>query len=163
MLTATCLAASLGAAVLHAQARLAFEVASVKRGIGSQSGSSGGFQPGGRYTAINARTDQLLRAAYPETRGDIVGVPQWVFTETHDVVASAGLDASRDEIRLMLRTLLEDRFKLRARASSGRSRTSTRSSSHERMDDWARNSSPRPMCAASRARRCADLPQAARA
>ena len=115
ILTAACLAASLGSASLYGQARLAFEVASVKRGIGSHSGSSGGFQPGGRYTAINARTDQLLRAAYPDTRGDIVGVPQWVFTETYDVVASAGRDASRDEIRLMLRTLLEDRFTLRAR------------------------------------------------
>ena len=114
-LLAACVSAWFSAGVLDGQTRLAFEVASIKRVAGPRTGSSGGFQPGGRFAAINTRTDQLLRTAYSDTRGDIAGIPDWVLFDAYDVVASAGRDATPAEMRLMVRTLLEDRFKLRAR------------------------------------------------
>lgn len=52
--------------------------------------------------------------AYPTTRGDIIGAPDWAFRDYYDVFASAGREATREEMRLMMRALLEERLNLRA-------------------------------------------------
>jgi uncharacterized protein (TIGR03435 family) len=53
--------------------------------------------------------------AYPTTRGEILGAPEWIYRDRYDVLASAGRDATPAEMALMMRALLEDRFQLRAR------------------------------------------------
>ncbi len=54
--------------------------------------------------------DTIIRG-YPPFR--IQGGPDWIDTERYDVRAKAGNpDATREEVRAMLRTLLADRFKL---------------------------------------------------
>ena len=95
--------------------RLTFEVASIKRKPEPVTGGSVRLLPGGRYERISATISTLIELAYPTTRGDIVGAPDWVFSERYDVVASAGREATIDEISAMMRSLLEDRLQIRAR------------------------------------------------
>ena len=123
---ATGLAAALLAAVVASvpaqerapstdRSRLSFDVASIKRSPEPVRGGSLRFLPGGRYERIGGTISALLQFAYPTTRGDIVGAPDWVFSERYDVLASAGRDATQDEIGAMMRSLLEDRLNVRAR------------------------------------------------
>jgi uncharacterized protein (TIGR03435 family) len=51
--------------------------------------------------------------AYDLPDYQVVGGPAWVRTDRFDIAARAGRDASVPDIRRMLQTLLEDRFKLR--------------------------------------------------
>ena len=95
--------------------RLTFEVASITRKAEPISGGSVRVLPGGRYERISATVGGLLEFAYPTTRGDIVGAPDWVFTDHYDVLASAGREVTIDEMRAMMRSLLEDRLQVRAR------------------------------------------------
>jgi uncharacterized protein (TIGR03435 family) len=103
-----------GQVLAQAPTRLSFEVVSIKPLEGRP---SGGFRylPGGRFTGI-VYVSQLLSGAYPGIRavlGDIVG-PDWIFRERFDIAASAGREATNAEMGVMIRSLLEDRFKLRA-------------------------------------------------
>jgi uncharacterized protein (TIGR03435 family) len=111
------LAASVLSSTGTAQSKLSFDVASIKRKPpGPVSGGGFRYLPGGRFTALNVNVSQLLSGAYPGIRaalGDIVG-PEWIFGERFDVLASAGREATREEMGLMIKTMLEDRFKLRA-------------------------------------------------
>lgn len=114
LLAAVLLAVVAGRALAQGPTKLSFEVASIKPLEGRP---SGGFRylPGGRFTGV-VDVSQLLSAAYPGIRaalGDIVG-PDWIFRERFDIVASAGREATNAEIGIMIRSLLEDRFKLRA-------------------------------------------------
>lgn len=97
-----------------AQSSLAFEVASIQRKESPASGGSVRFLPGGRFERINGTASGLLEMAYPTTRGEILGAPEWIYRDRYDVIASAGREATRDEMALMMRALLEERFKLRA-------------------------------------------------
>lgn len=54
----------------------------------------------------------LIRQAYPTEALELVGAPEWVRTEPYDVSARAAGNPTRDEMRLMMRTLLAERFKL---------------------------------------------------
>ena len=114
-LLAAVLVATLAAqALAQPPARLSFEVASIKPLDGRPSGGIR-YLPGGRFTGI-VYVSQLLSGAYPGIRaalGDIVG-PDWIFNERFDIVASAGREATNAEMGVMIRSLLEDRFKLRA-------------------------------------------------
>ena len=75
------------------------------------------MQPGGRYTATNVTLRALVRSAYGvQHDAQLVGGPSWIDTDRFDIVAKAegspSTDVFRDQARLMLRTLLADRFKL---------------------------------------------------
>jgi uncharacterized protein (TIGR03435 family) len=93
----------------------AFEVASVRRNVsGSRKGSSQ-LRPGGRLVVVNENLRSVIRDAYGQGRLEVVGGPTWVDTEAWDIVATAGREVSDEEVWAMLRTLLEQRFKLVAR------------------------------------------------
>jgi uncharacterized protein (TIGR03435 family) len=71
--------------------------------------------PGGRLRIVNAPLRILIRVAYGvQTDDALVGVPEWI--ERFDIVAAAGRDVTLDEMPLLLRALLEDRFKLQVRS-----------------------------------------------
>ena len=104
-------------------AKPAFEVASVKRNI-SEPGFGGaavreGANPTG-FSAVNWTLRQLITRAYE--LGDtifpvmtdrlVTGGPSWVQTQRFDVTARAATEVSPAQVNAMLRTLLEDRFKL---------------------------------------------------
>ena len=93
-----------------------FEVASVKpNSSGPDSAQRAGLQPGERVTMTNVTLRTLIQIAYPGL-SEIVGGPSWVGSgpagDRFDVNAKAEAPASREQLQLMLRTLLADRFKL---------------------------------------------------
>ncbi len=91
-----------------------FEVASVKptqaRGLGANIIPRA--WPGGRFGADHATVDTLLWFAYGVRQDLIVGGPDWVRQEMFEISAKAENDAPADQIRLMVQSLLKDRFKL---------------------------------------------------
>ena len=107
------------------QERVAFLTATVR-----PTQSTGGFgnqrtMPGGHYVATNMVLRNLIRVAYGNAslfrpKEQIVGAPDWIDTEKFDIDAKAASDFVVDpdgvtrQHLAMLRTLLEDKFKLKA-------------------------------------------------
>ena len=101
-----------------------FEVASVKKNMSGDSRASMRTQPGGRFTATNARLKGLIAEAFemaiPPSLIDsrILGGPDWIGTERYDIVAKSSTefqpspDGPSRELLLMMRSILEERFKL---------------------------------------------------
>jgi uncharacterized protein (TIGR03435 family) len=102
-----------GVAGLGAQA-LQFEVASVKPMPEARAPQQAGMQPGGRLFASNAPARLLIRVAYGLEEYQLIGGPDWMNSARFEVSASAGREATRDEMLAMLRALLADRFSLRS-------------------------------------------------
>lgn len=93
-----------------------FEVASVKPNPAPHARGSMGPKPGGRFEASNATPLILITFAYGIGPEFVEGAPDWVRTQRVDVQArSADPDATVDDMRLMLRSLLAERFGLAAR------------------------------------------------
>jgi uncharacterized protein (TIGR03435 family) len=103
---------------LHAQAP-AFEVASVRPNA-SDGTSEIRSMPNGRFTATNASLRALVLRAYGLHESQLVAAPGWITTERYDIDARAAAPpADGPEALLpMLRTLLADRFALRARTET---------------------------------------------
>ena len=91
--------------------RPAFDVASIKRSDPQARGWSYGSQPGGRWSMRNSVISTVIREAYPAESKRLVGVPDWVEREPYDIDAKAEGEASEDRIRLMLQSLLAERFR----------------------------------------------------
>jgi uncharacterized protein (TIGR03435 family) len=86
-----------------------FEAASVKPS--APGGRIGGRGTPGRFTATGLSLRRLIRQAYDIHESQIVGGPEWVETQGFDVNATAG-DQPPGMMRVMMQTLLRDRFKL---------------------------------------------------
>jgi len=92
-----------------------FEAASIKRASSiERGGGSAGLQPGGRYVLTNGPVRVLLTTAYPTPTREVFGAPEWVTYENYDVEARAGRDLQYEELAPLMRSLLAERFKLRA-------------------------------------------------
>jgi bla regulator protein blaR1 len=95
-------------------ARPTFEVASVKF---TRPGTKGGFigvRPGGqRFEASKASLKHIIIMAYNITERQLSGGPNWLESDTFDIDAKASRPTTRDQIYLMVQTLLTDRFKLK--------------------------------------------------
>lgn len=109
---------------IHAQsspapAALTFDVVSVKPNKSGDQRTMIQMPPGGRYTATNIPLRLLLRQAYEVQEFQIVGGPNWLASDRFDIVAKApdGMTGP-EQMRLMLRALLADRFKLVARTET---------------------------------------------
>jgi uncharacterized protein (TIGR03435 family) len=111
---------SLVAAVI--QRPLAFEVASIKPSTQNQFAVMvmAGImpQPGGRLNITNANLRMLIRFAYNIDDSQISGGPSWMDSDHYDIVAKGDSDASRDDLRRMLQSLLGDRFELKVHHDS---------------------------------------------
>jgi len=105
-------------ALAQSSAKPSFEVASVKPNNGDSRGSSLSTQPGGRFTATNVPLTLLVRHAFDLQPSQLVDLPDWASSERFDIAAKAESPVSLDERWLMLRALLEDRFKVRIRTES---------------------------------------------
>ncbi len=101
---------------LHAQAPggtpPAFEVASIKENVSASDNASVRAQPGGRVSVSNNSLRNIIRNAYNVQNYQIIGGPDWINTVRWDINAKAPDDAPPQQLLLMLRTLLADRFKL---------------------------------------------------
>ena len=106
----------LGVGIASGQAP-AFDAASIKPN--REGGASGGIRPlpNGRLNATNVTLEELLRRAYGLLESQVIGGPAWMRSDRFDVVATAGAPPPRgvDDVLLMLRALLQERFHLDAR------------------------------------------------
>jgi uncharacterized protein (TIGR03435 family) len=99
-----------------------FEVVSVKQNKSGGARTLGiGFRPGGGFSASNATLRELVQIAYsrqPFEKRQISGGPSWIDSDRFDIVAQAAdrpgtsAEAFVKSMSEMVRTLLEDRFKL---------------------------------------------------
>jgi uncharacterized protein (TIGR03435 family) len=103
-------------AVLAAQvtAPPAFEVASIKPSKPGTPGAGGldDGPRGNRFTTRSVAVRRLMMRAYEIADWQITGGPKWLDSDRYDIDAKPAHPARREEINLMLRTLLADRFKL---------------------------------------------------
>lgn len=92
-----------------AAAPSAFEAASIRP-------SGGGaidfrFFPN-RFVGTNLTLGQLIEQAYSIQPRELIGGPDWVRVERFNVTAISGAEVGLEQMRLMLRSLLADRFQL---------------------------------------------------
>src|SRR6266699_4795196 len=109
---------STGASPQSAGDAPAFEVASVKltqhgRDANGLSISDVKIASPGRLVATNSSLDECIRWAYDAKEYQIAG-PNWLNSDeaSYDIEAKAPPDTPAKQIRLMMRTLLAERFKL---------------------------------------------------
>jgi hypothetical protein len=112
---AAALVAITAMAVLAQTTRPQFEVASIKP-AGSRGPATMRHLPG-RLTS-NAPLRALMQGAYDLQPFQIVGGPEWIGSERYEVDAKAAGNPDPAHMFLMLQSLLEDRFQLRAHRES---------------------------------------------
>jgi uncharacterized protein (TIGR03435 family) len=126
------LAAAFGAAVLpllsqtSSNKKPAFEVISIRPSapLGTGPIRVGGGARGDRYTMNNATLRMLLQQAYskganagPGGQIQLIGGPSWMESDRYDIQATADCSGgvlSREQLQLMIQSMLEDRFQLKA-------------------------------------------------
>jgi uncharacterized protein (TIGR03435 family) len=87
----------------------AFETASIKESSGP---SLGTFAPD-RFSRNNITLSLLLVYAHQMSEFQIVGGPDWVRERRYDVLAKADSRPTADQMRMMVRRLLAERFSLK--------------------------------------------------
>src|SRR5688572_14728661 len=87
----------------------AFEVASVRRNTIDKGIPFGPTSPDG-INLINRPVESLVRSVYDVQFFRLFGLPAWANEERYDVIANAARPITEAERRLMLRSLLIDRF-----------------------------------------------------
>ena len=114
-------------ATLLAQAPApAYDVASIRRNTASNGIQELQMRPGGRLVIVGMPLDDLVRRAYGfediQTTRQVVGGAAWTNADAFDIQAATDADVDSDpqarpsRMLAMLRTLLEDRFKLKVHA-----------------------------------------------
>jgi bla regulator protein BlaR1 len=88
-----------------------FEVASVKPNAGG-GGRMGGMASPGRVSMTGMPVRRLLTQAYEIHDSQIIGGPDWLGTQAFDIDATMTGTPLPEERRMMMKTLLRDRFKL---------------------------------------------------
>lgn len=109
--------AALGMTLCEAQGptRPAFEVAAVRTGHDDlPDATMNGDISHGRLILNNARIRNMIAVAYEVQSVRIEGGPQWINAAQFQIEAKAAdPEASEAQVRLMLQSLLEDRFRLK--------------------------------------------------
>jgi uncharacterized protein (TIGR03435 family) len=99
----------------QATTEIAFEVASV-RPAPPNNRMQFSFPPGGRFIAKSATLKTLVVLAYDVREFQISGGPSWINSDRYDIVSKSEIPSpTRDQMGIMLRTLLKERFKLAVR------------------------------------------------
>ena len=101
--------------VAFAQARPSFEVASVKAIKPGTAGEPSITTSPDTLTVRFTNLTGLLMWAYQIRDANQISGPDWRMTQDFDITAKAAGPVSTDQMRLMLQSLLEDRFKLTLR------------------------------------------------
>ena len=95
-----------------------FEVASVKKlPKGATVTTSGSRNPGGgRISLMNLPLRSIIMMAWAIRDYQVIGGPAWLTTDRFSINAKAETNVPRDQLLLMLRALLVERFNLKYRA-----------------------------------------------
>ena len=94
-----------------AESKPSFEVASIKPNTSGDHRVSFRITPG-RVAYTNVTAKILVSMAYNLKPGQLEGCPSWMDDEHYDVTAKADGVPDRDRMKLMVQSLLTDRFKL---------------------------------------------------
>lgn len=95
------------------QSAPAFDVVSIKpHPPGGDAGVRVDTQPGGRLTVVNATLRMLVTFAYKLQDDQVVGGAEWTASDRFDVLAKADREATTEELFVMLRPTLRERFAL---------------------------------------------------
>jgi uncharacterized protein (TIGR03435 family) len=89
-----------------------FEVASVKRTVGSDFQRRGFIPTPGRFVAIDVPAQSLIGVAYRGSFEELKNAPGWAQSERYNVTAIVPPGSSQATVLLMLKRLLEERFQL---------------------------------------------------
>jgi len=111
----TLAAVVLAAGIVTGQsARPAFSVASIKRNNAASGPLNFGprMMPGDVLNATNMQLFRLIAFAYDILDFQLTGGPDWVRSDRFDIVAKADDGAAPQAYKLMVQSLLADRFKL---------------------------------------------------
>jgi uncharacterized protein (TIGR03435 family) len=107
--------------VAQTAGKLKFEVVSIKKSDPNVRIRNAGGVRGDRLTMSRASLRVLLQNGYqaPDRTAQlqIIGAPNWIDSDFYDVQATAncsGGAVSRDQVQLMVQSMLEDRFQLKA-------------------------------------------------
>ncbi|HEX4138280.1 MAG TPA: TIGR03435 family protein [Bryobacteraceae bacterium] len=99
--------------------RPTFEVASIKPGDPNSRQVSVGIRPGGRFSTTNASLQTLIGFAYDVRNHQISGGPNWLESARFNIdakpdgaIAIPPGPAGAPRVRLLVQSLLKDRFKL---------------------------------------------------
>ncbi|MDR1989379.1 MAG: TIGR03435 family protein, partial [Acidobacteriaceae bacterium] len=98
-----------------------FEVASVKENRSASGARIFAMQPGGRFLARNMSVRPLIGYAYTASPSAstgfplvrIIGGPSWIDERGFDVEAKAGRAVTARDMRVMIQSMLADRFQLK--------------------------------------------------
>ena len=106
-----------GVVVVAQPAKPRFEVVSIKPqrepiNAATLRGAAPRVMPGGVFNPTRASVLSLLTFAYDLKPYQILGGPDWVRRDVFHIDARAGFDAPADQIKQMVQSLLDDRFKL---------------------------------------------------
>jgi Protein of unknown function (DUF3738) len=105
------------------QARPLFEIADVHTSPPSRYPLIGTSMRAGRYEIRFATMTDLVAAAYGVEPDKVLGGPNWLDIARYDIVAAVPPNSSPQTIRIMLQSLLADRFSprcpYRAKTSAG--------------------------------------------
>lgn len=93
--------------------RLSFEVASVKR-FDLAKGAAGHTDVSSTRIRLMSNLEFFLETAYGVEESQILGAPGWARNEFYEIIAKMPEPSTPAQTNEMLRTLLEDRFKLTA-------------------------------------------------
>ncbi len=103
--------------------KLSFDVISIKPSAPVPPRIIGGGARGDRFTMVSSTLRMLLQRAYqrPSTTAvapiPIIGAPNWIDSDRYDIQATANCSGdalSPEQIQLMVQSMLEDRFQLKA-------------------------------------------------
>jgi uncharacterized protein DUF3738 len=98
----------------QAESRPSFDVVSIKPNRTNQGIPLVVFQPGGRMIAANVNIRQVILVAYGIENLQLVDAPDWTTSERFAIEARTSDATPTSRIRLMLRSMLIDRFNLAA-------------------------------------------------
>jgi uncharacterized protein (TIGR03435 family) len=90
-----------------------FEVASIKLDVSGVPRHNVRVRPGSLHTE-NASVRLLMETAYDLQEFQVGGGPRWIDSDGYNIEAKAEGNASRSQVLLMLQSLLEERFNLKA-------------------------------------------------
>ena len=90
-----------------------FDVASVKKQTGNVTSMTLRTPGGGRITVVNLPLRTLMTQAFGVRDTQIIGGPSWLTSDRFIINAKAATNAPRDQLMLMLRSLLIERFGLK--------------------------------------------------
>jgi uncharacterized protein (TIGR03435 family) len=95
-----------------AQIRPEFEIASIKPAAPDERATVIAMPPGGRLEIVNMTLKAMIENSYGIQPFQVSGGPGWLDSDHYDISAKAGSAVKREEVLLMLQSLLADRFRV---------------------------------------------------